>query len=393
MKWPEATSHASPKSRRPSPGGFFTSKALLVVCLGLLTNGRNLAKFAWWFAFEKPRGRKMSEKPTPNDAILEFLKDFQGDTLDPAKDLLSKVTGMAPEQCDAASAAGADDTQLGEIHDLLAKAEQMQAMISDVAAAQEAGDWEKANEISKSVAELGGAPGYEPEQFEPPYDALVEAIENGGIDDIRAVLDAHKPDLNVAIGTYGMTPLLKVLGAEDRSAAKVQLLLDYGADATMTSSDGYGPLHAVGDYMWRHAYAPETDVAVAKLLAERGADLEARDGYGLTPLLRAINCGVPAEVAALLEAGADVNATSPNDALPACNAGQSALMSAVSSPEVVSILLLHGADLEARSATGQTVLEVIDKLLEDDAEESDYPQFYVDLRASRALIESRSRPI
>lgn len=334
----------------------------------------------------------MSEKTTPTDAILEFLKDFQGDSLDPAKDLLSKMTDMANAQCKSAIDAGMDASELADIQELLTKADQMQAMMSDIEVAQEAGDWEQAADLSKAVADLGGVPGYEPEQFEPPYDVLVEAIEDGSIEDIRSVLKDHQPDLNVPIGQYSMTPLLRLLGAEDRSADKVRLLLDQGADAKLTTSDGFSPLHAVGDYMWRHDYDQETDVAIAKLLVARGADLEARDSYRLTPLLRAINCGVPEEVAALLEAGADVNASSPDDALPACNAGQTALMSAVADPETVELLLQYGADLTARSVTGDTVFDVIDRLLQDESGDNTYPEFYVKLRASRALIEAASRP-
>lgn len=97
------------------------------------------------------------------------------------------------------------------------------------------------------------------------------------------------------------------LGAENRTVEKVMLLTEHGAKVDAPSVNGYSALHAIADYMWRHDYDATTDDALAKLLVSHGADLEKRDEYRLTPLLRAVICGNASELAALLASGADPN--------------------------------------------------------------------------------------
>lgn len=83
---------------------------------------------------------------------------------------------------------------------------------------------------------------------------------------------------------------------------------------------------------------------IARLLIERGADLEATDGSGLTPL-HWVTC---AEVAhGLIDAGANVNARSNSLLTP---------LSTAIEVGVAEVLLDHGADLEAVDNCGNTPL-------------------------------------
>jgi len=70
----------------------------------------------------------------------------------------------------------------------------------------------------------------------------------------------------------------------------VHLLLDHGADADATMSDGYRPLHAAA-----HNDRPD----MVRLLLERGADPNARNDLGETPADVAVGAEVRAIFAAL----------------------------------------------------------------------------------------------
>jgi ankyrin repeat protein len=85
----------------------------------------------------------------------------------------------------------------------------------------------------------------------------------------------------------------------------------------------------------------------ARLLLERGANIEARNDAGSTPLhLAAMHCQV--DVArVLIEAGADVNARSNSGATPLHDA---------SCRDVAELLIAYGARVDARDKYGDTPL-------------------------------------
>lgn len=79
--------------------------------------------------------------------------------------------------------------------------------------------------------------------------------------------------------------------------AVVELLLQYGADVNSRSGPGcLTPLHLA---------ARRGSVAVAEVLLNAGAEIEAKDAKGETPLRRAVNCGQEGMVRLLLSWGAD----------------------------------------------------------------------------------------
>jgi ankyrin repeat protein len=126
-------------------------------------------------------------------------------------------------------------------------------------------------------------------------------------------------------------------------AEAVRALLKQGADVNAPQGDGSTALH----------WAAETNnVEIVRLLLDASANVDATTRNGaLTPLHVGAEAGSAAVVELLLQAGADANIKSTRD-VTALH-----LAAAAGSVETVQALMEHGADVNAReSAAGQTPL-------------------------------------
>ena len=120
---------------------------------------------------------------------------------------------------------------------------------------------------------------------------------------------------------------------------------------------------------------------MVRLLLDRGADLEAQDGVGATPLFMSVFTdidGRPTVTELLLDRGADPMARD--------NSGETPLHRVVWPikvlPATVELLLERGADAEARSSVGQTPLDLIHHTGAE----------HVDPQIVRMLAERQYRP-
>jgi len=175
--------------------------------------------------------------------------------------------------------------------------------------------------------------------------ALLEAIEEGDVPTVRRIV-TERPDLLEATDEYEFTPLMRASSSCTRTVPVIEALLEAGADVNHQTEEGYTALHCAID-------------------VNGEADLNARQHYGWTPLLKAVVEGTAAEVKALLAAGADPNETMPFNTLPEFNAGRTTLMGAITNPDadvIIEALLGAGADPLRRDANGMTFFDYADLL-------------------------------
>jgi ankyrin repeat protein len=191
---------------------------------------------------------------------------------------------------------------------------------------------------------------------------LFDAIEDKNVEAVQKML-ADDPELIDSIGDFFGTPLINSVSCIDRRSLDViNVILMAGANVNFQTSEGYTALHcAVG--ITREDELDTVEV-LGRLIAS-GANLELRQHYGWTPLLRAVVEGSALEVKTLLAAGANPNVSLPADTLPAFNAGRTALMAALTNPdaeEIVDALLIAGADPMKTAANGETFFDDLEAL-------------------------------
>ncbi len=135
--------------------------------------------------------------------------------------------------------------------------------------------------------------------------------------------------------------------------AIVKLLLEHGANANEFSDDDYygdTPLH----FLTRNTPCVTSESTVIKLLIEFGADFEARNKDGNTPLVEAINHRCKEIPIQLIKLGANVNTKNSIGLTPlhlAVNPWNNNL-------ELVQLLLDNKADVNARDNEGRTSLSI-----------------------------------
>ena len=121
----------------------------------------------------------------------------------------------------------------------------------------------------------------------------------------------------------------------------IKLLIEAGANVNAKENDGRTPLMCAAD---------KGHSEIVKLLIENGADVNAKNNYGHTSLMCAAGKGHTEIVKLLIEKGANVNAKN--------NYGRTPLMYAADEghTETVKLLIEKGADVNAKDKDGRTPL-------------------------------------
>ncbi len=149
----------------------------------------------------------------------------------------------------------------------------------------------------------------------------------------------------------GATALIRAAGSG--YAGLVVRLLEGGANSAHAAQSG---IHCLG------AAVSARREAVVRTLLSHGVEPDLRMPGGGTALILASALGLPRLAEALIEAGADVNATDEQGTTPllaAAQAGFSGATDTASMRELLNLLLRAGAKLDARNQAGQDAVLIL----------------------------------
>ncbi|HYM13064.1 MAG TPA: ankyrin repeat domain-containing protein [Bryobacterales bacterium] len=195
---------------------------------------------------------------------------------------------------------------------------------------------------------------------------LLAASYSGSAETVRYLL-AHGAD-PAAKDKAGATAV--ILAAESGNVAALQLLIEKGVDVNASAGFDFnriqfGTITPVREETVKErrktrkgatpliAAVDQNQVAAAKLLIARGADVKNASGYGFTVLHLAAMTDSAELVRLLLEKGAEVNARDGGDNTPLIVACTTDFVNA----EIVRALLDKGADVNVKNKNGQTALD------------------------------------
>jgi ankyrin repeat protein len=185
--------------------------------------------------------------------------------------------------------------------------------------------------------------------------ALAGAARSGSLVGVRALIayganpnaDFSKPMVTESSGAMTMlgegAGSVMICAAGSGNPDLVREILRYHPKLEVRDIGGRTAVFAFGE--WRRGDKDGARVECLRLLAEAGANVNARDNRGNTPLHETILIGVEAE---LLKLGADVNARNQD--------GETPIFTTVDD-DAIPLFIEHGADLSICNNKGETVME------------------------------------
>lgn len=185
--------------------------------------------------------------------------------------------------------------------------------------------------------------------------ALAGAARAGNVEGARALIDYGanpnvdlKPltvterSVGMIIGGEGAGSIL-IYAAESGNPDMIREILHYQPNLEARDREGKTAMFAASEY--RYSDKDGARVECVRLLAQAGANVNARDNDGNTPLHETFLTDVEEE---LLKLGADVNARNDD--------GETPIFTTVDN-DAFALFIGHGADLTIRNSKGQTVLQ------------------------------------
>jgi ankyrin repeat protein len=190
----------------------------------------------------------------------------------------------------------------------------------------------------------------------------VQRIERNDLDGLRRLLTAD-PSLvrltGAGLASHWQWTLLHEATTDQVSVDLVRALIDAGADINAKDNEGNTPLHFAVKRINREKFATRDYEGIIRLLLEKKADVHIVNVGGATPLhTAAVFRADPSAVEMLIQAGADVNLKTS-----ASYGGWTPLHGATArnSVGIVAVLLKYGADPTAKDAKGLTALQVAER--------------------------------
>ena len=209
-------------------------------------------------------------------------------------------------------------------------------------------------EMVRLLLDHGATVNAEDDRGEKPLHKVSYGIYRSEEDGIRVaqLLLERGADVNTRCNDH-KTPLH--LASYFGNVEIVRLLLDHGADLEANAEGDMGekPLHKVSYGKYR---SEEDGVRVAQLLLERGVDVNSRRNDRRTPLHIASYLGKFGIVQILIGQSAEVDAVDDCGKTPLHDLSRGRYESEEDGVRIALLLLDHGADVNAKSRTGDTPL-------------------------------------
>ncbi|KAJ5272283.1 hypothetical protein N7478_007408 [Penicillium angulare] len=208
-------------------------------------------------------------------------------------------------------------------------------------AAIDAGDIELVKFLLDNGAQVNSPVQNASYSFCPLHLAIEKSRDHNDTSMMTLLLDyGADPNLH---GPYGLTPLIVAIRTKHLLKTKLFKLISRGADVNLRGWRGTTPLHTCIE---------QQALDAMNFLIENGSELNCVDEKNRSPLMLASEKYFHPEpiITRLIDAGADVNFTSPD--------GRTAILDAARwhHYESLQILLRHGADLHFVDSNGQNVL-------------------------------------
>jgi ankyrin repeat protein len=209
--------------------------------------------------------------------------------------------------------------------------------------------------LEDSLAMIAALPGYQEAGAGRKVTWQEEPAAFRSIKDARTLHDFRAALARVEIGSFdiaGDHPMYWPIQASEDRPEKLWLMLSAGASVKGARGNG----EALHIFALDGRKDAEEQLGIARMLVQAGADVEARQYDGNTPLACAVAARHVVEAAALLELGANPNVTLEWGTMWGRRFIAPLLFAAAEDARVFRLLLGHGADTDCRDSEGRTLV-------------------------------------